>query len=131
MRLRPVLCLWKEGVRDRRGYARQRDVVSGELFAGKGHCISRIQPCLVKWVHWTAIRIGGLTERHAGPETRTTAIAALPDAVDRAYIVESASSINGLREDVEKLLGNTGCVCSVDGRGIWRPAEDLLLPLMM
>lgn len=30
----------------------------------------------------------------AGPETRTTAMAALPGAVERAYIVESASSMN-------------------------------------
>lgn len=36
------------------------------------------------------------TEAHAGPEIRTTAIAALPGAVDSAYIVESASSMNRL-----------------------------------
>lgn len=101
-------------------------MVLGSLFAGKGHCISKMQSCLVKPLHWTANRIGGLTERHAGPETRTTAIAALPDAVDRAYIVESASSIKGLQEDVEKALANTGGVCNPDNwTGIWCPPEGM------
>lgn len=43
------------------------------------------------------------TEAHAGPETRTTAIAALPGAVDSAYIVESASSMKGPYRVEEKL----------------------------
>ena len=43
------------------------------------------------------------TEAHAGPETRTTAIAALPGAVDNAYIVESASSMNRVGREIEKL----------------------------
>lgn len=43
------------------------------------------------------------TETQAGPETRMTAIAALPGAVESAYIVESASSMNCVDLDEEKL----------------------------
>lgn len=39
-------------------------------------------------------RVGCHTGTQAGPETRTTAIAARPGAVDSAYIVESPSNIN-------------------------------------
>lgn len=38
--------------------------------------------------------VGNITPRtclHAGPDTRMTAIAAFPDAVDKAYIVGSSS----------------------------------------
>lgn len=40
---------------------------------------------------------------HAGPDNRTTAIAARPGAVDNAYIVESVSKENRKRGEVEKL----------------------------
>lgn len=57
------------------------------------------------------------TETHAGPDTRTTAIAALPGAVDKAYIVESASSINRVGLDEEKLRMLPGVL---RGRGVVR-----------
>jgi hypothetical protein len=47
---------------------------------------------------------------HFGPETRTTAIAARPGAVDRAYIVESASRKVRAGEEAENRR-----FCSVDG----------------
>lgn len=41
---------------------------------------------------WVVLR--NHTEVQAGPDTRTTAMAALPVAVESAYIVESPSSMN-------------------------------------
>jgi hypothetical protein len=66
------------------------------------------------WIKREKIR----TEAHAGPETRTTAIAALPGAVDNAYIVESASSMNRRFWEDEKLRTLLEVRCGVRAE-IW------------
>lgn len=92
------------GGRGRRGFGERRSGVSVTGLVGRGIYISSLQNVLASSVFsfWLVL-FGGITEVHAGPETRTTAIAALPGAVDNAYIVESASSINGKRRVEEKL----------------------------
>lgn len=49
---------------------------------------------LVPVVQWFRVVLRDHTEVQAGPDTRTTAMAARPVAVESAYIVESPSSMN-------------------------------------
>lgn len=60
---------------------------------GRDFCISRW--CLLALVFcWFGVVLRNHTEVQAGPDMRTTAMAARPVAVESAYIVESPSSMN-------------------------------------
>lgn len=52
--------------------------------------------------------------RHAGPEMRTTAMAARPGAVDKAYIVSGEAELAGLGYQLSK-----GEVKVVDASRLW------------
>lgn len=115
----------------RRVCAVRRGAALGGRFQGITHCKSACQESrLVHLLTYCSSGDGWLrTETHAGPETRTTAIAALPGAVDRAYIVESASSINLLGEQEVKLrLSLEICCPAGDGRISARWHSELCRP---